>query len=78
MEAFNHADAQRHLQDVSEVSFLPRLHPFRFGTAPNRRRDDKFKSSLASLEANRAPPFGGRCVLWLCRLEAISLFHPMP
>ena len=71
MEAFNHADAQRHLQDVSEVSFLTRLHPCRFGTAPNRRRYDKVKTSLASMEANRAPPFGGRCVLWLCRLEAI-------
>ena len=77
MDAFNAADAQRHLQDVSEVSFLPRIHPCRFGTAPNRRRDDKFKTSIA-MEANRAPPFGGRCVSLALPPGGHLSIHSMP
>lgn len=71
MDAFNAADAQRHLQDVSEVSFLPRIHPCRFGTAPNRRRDDKFKPRINGSEP-RTSLLEDDVFLWLCRLEAIS------
>ena len=63
MDAFNAADAQRHLQDVSEVRDLAStLSVFVLASRRTTSFDGRVKSSLVSQGSKPRTPSGGRCI----------------